>query len=240
MVFPATPYSAKGLMASALRGSDPVIFFEAQRIYDMPEIFHPEGVPAEYYTVPIGVPEVLKKGDDVTFLTFGSTLYRAWEAAQRLENEFGVSVELIDGQSLVPFDLEIVYESVRKTGKLILGSDACERGAYTHTIASQITQSGVRLSRCASVHYRGRELDRAAGGTRGRVLPKGLGLSRCVPYADQAVAGAYACVEPHDRRDAGPVQVRRAVDNDPRDGSGRGYLRKENTGSCSHRARAGG
>ena len=141
VVFPATPYSAKGLMASALSGSDPVVFFEAQRLYDQTEIFHPEGVPAEYYTTPIGVPEVLKQGSDLTILTFGSTLYRAWDAAQRLEAEFGVSVELIDGQSLVPFDLEPVCDSVRKTGKLIVGSDACERGAFTHTIASQVTQA---------------------------------------------------------------------------------------------------
>ncbi|MFA6245119.1 MAG: transketolase C-terminal domain-containing protein, partial [Candidatus Hydrogenedentales bacterium] len=141
VVFPATPYSAKGLMATALRGSDPVVFFESQRLYDATEIFHPQGVPAEYYTLPIGVPEVLKEGKDLTILTFGATLYRAYEAAQRMEKEFGLSVELIDGQSLVPFDLEILYRSVKKTGKLILGSDACERGSFLHTVASQITQA---------------------------------------------------------------------------------------------------
>ncbi|MCC6694545.1 MAG: dehydrogenase [Candidatus Hydrogenedentes bacterium] len=140
VVFPATPYSAKGLMATALSGSDPVVFFESQRIYDVTEQFHPQGVPAEYYRLPIGVPEVLKEGSDLTMLTFGATLYRAWEAAQRLEKEFGISVELIDGQTLVPFDYEILVESVKKTGKLILGSDACERGSYLHTIAGDIMQ----------------------------------------------------------------------------------------------------
>ncbi|MBN2308000.1 MAG: dehydrogenase [Candidatus Hydrogenedentes bacterium] len=140
VVFPATPHSAKGLMASALRGNDPVVFFEAQRLYDQTEIFHAEGVPAEYYTVPIGVPEVLEAGSDLTILTFGATLYRAKDAADRLKAEYGVSVELIDGRSLVPFDYEIVCDSVKKTGKLIVASDACERGAYTHTVASQVTQ----------------------------------------------------------------------------------------------------
>jgi 2-oxoisovalerate dehydrogenase E1 component len=140
VVFPATPYSAKGLMASALSGSDPVVFFESQRIYDITEQFHPDGVPSEYYRVPIGVPEVLKEGSDLTILTFGATLYRAAEAAKRFEEEFGISVELIDGQALVPFDYEILYNSVKKTGKLILGSDACERGSYLHTIAGEITQ----------------------------------------------------------------------------------------------------
>ncbi len=140
VIFPATPYSAKGLMATALRGSDPVVFFESQRIYDQTEVLHPQGVPAEYYTIPIGVPEVIKQGNDLTILTFGATLYRGWEAAQRLEKEFGVSVELIDGQSLVPFDYEILLESVKKTGKLLLSSDACERGSYLHTVAANVAQ----------------------------------------------------------------------------------------------------
>lgn len=140
VVFPATPYSAKGLMASALRGSDPVIFFEGQRIYDVTEIFNPDGVPAEYYTLPLGVPAVLKEGKDLTILTFGATLYRAWEAVQRFEHEFGMSVELIDGRCLVPFDYEPLVRSIKKTGKLILGSDACENGSFLHTVASKTAQ----------------------------------------------------------------------------------------------------
>jgi 2-oxoisovalerate dehydrogenase E1 component len=140
VVFPATPYSAKGLMASALRGNDPVIFFESQRLYNQVELFQEGGVPAEYYTLPIGEPALIKAGKDLTILTFGATLFRAVEAAERFEKEFGLSVEIIDGQSLVPFDHTLLAQSVKKTGKLILASDACERGSYLHTIASQITQ----------------------------------------------------------------------------------------------------
>ncbi|HOJ34332.1 MAG TPA: thiamine pyrophosphate-dependent enzyme [Candidatus Hydrogenedentes bacterium] len=140
VVFPATPYSAKGLMASALRGSDPVIFFESQRLYDVTEIFNPDGVPATYYTIPLGIPEIIKEGKDLTILTFGATLYRAWEAVQRFEKEFGISVELIDGRCLVPFDYEILIQSIKKTGKLILGSDACENGSFLHTVASKTAQ----------------------------------------------------------------------------------------------------
>ena len=140
VVFPATPHDAKGLMATALLGNDPVVFFESQKLYNQMEIFWPDGVPEGYYTIPIGEPVVLKEGRDVTFLTFGATLYVANEAAKRLESQYGVSVELIDGRSLVPFDLEILLNSVKKTGKLILASDACERGSYLHTIAGQITQ----------------------------------------------------------------------------------------------------
>jgi 2-oxoisovalerate dehydrogenase E1 component len=141
VVFPATPHDAKGMMATALSGSDPVVFFESQRLYSsQTEIFFPEGVPAEYYRTPIGTPNVVKQGKDLTILTFGATLYRAQEAAQRFEQEFGVSVELIDGRSLVPFDYEQVVASVKKTGKIILASDACERGSYMHTVASNLTQ----------------------------------------------------------------------------------------------------
>jgi 2-oxoisovalerate dehydrogenase E1 component len=140
VVFPATPYSAKGLMASALRGNDPVVFFESQRLYNQVEIFEPGGVPEDYYTLPLGQPALIREGRDLTLLTFGATLYRAVEAADRFEQEFGISVEVIDGRTLVPFDHTLLAASVKKTGKLILASDACERGSYLHTIAGQITQ----------------------------------------------------------------------------------------------------
>lgn len=140
IIFPATPYSAKGLMASALSGSDPVICFESQRLYNQVEIFHKQGVPVEYYRIPIGEPEIIKSGNDLTIMTFGATLYRAWEAVKIFEKEYGISVELIDGQTLVPINYEPIVESVKKTGCLILASDACERGNYLHTIASHISQ----------------------------------------------------------------------------------------------------
>jgi 2-oxoisovalerate dehydrogenase E1 component len=141
VVFPATPYDAKGLMYSALLGTDPVVFFESQRVYDQPELFRgAEGVPAGRYLVPIGVPEVKKPGTDLTILTVGATLYRALDAAQILEEQYGVSCEVIDARSLVPFDYAPVLESVRKTGKILLASDACERGSILHTFASRIAQ----------------------------------------------------------------------------------------------------
>jgi 2-oxoisovalerate dehydrogenase E1 component len=139
VVFPATPYDAKGLMAAALSGNDPVVFFESQRIYHVTEVFHPE-VPADYYTIPIGLPEVKRPGRDLTILSIGSTLYRALEAADRLHKEFGLSAELIDARSLVPFDYAPVLESVRKTGRILLTSDACERGSFLHTLAANIQE----------------------------------------------------------------------------------------------------
>jgi len=140
VVFPATPYDAKGLMFSALVGTDPVIFFESQRIYDQPELFREGGVPEGYYEVPIGEPDVKKTGSDLTFLTVGATLYRVLDAVKELEGKYGVSCEVIDARSLVPFDYAKVLESVRKTRKIVLASDACERGSVLQTMAAKIAQ----------------------------------------------------------------------------------------------------
>jgi 2-oxoisovalerate dehydrogenase E1 component len=140
VVFPATPYDAKGLMYSALRGTDPVIFFESQRLYGYPEEFVPGGVPNEFYEVPFGEPAVRKEGTDLTILTVGATLYRAIEAAGELEAKYHVNCEIIDARSIVPFHYEKVLESVRKTGKILLTSDACERGSCLQTMAAKITQ----------------------------------------------------------------------------------------------------
>jgi 2-oxoisovalerate dehydrogenase E1 component len=140
IAFPATPYDAKGLMNSALVGTDPVIFFESQRIYDIPEEFHPGGVPADYYEIPFGEPDVKKAGKDLTILTIGATLYRALEAAKTLEEKFGMSVEVIDARSVVPFNYAKVVESVKKTRRILLASDACERGSFLHTMANKISQ----------------------------------------------------------------------------------------------------
>lgn len=139
VVFPASPYDAKGLMNAALTGTDPVVFFESQRLYNMPERFRGlEGIPPTSYSVPIGEPEVKKTGSDITILTVGATLYRALEAAKILQDNWNLSAEIIDARSLVPFNYEPVIESVKKTGRIVLASDACERGSFLHTMASHI------------------------------------------------------------------------------------------------------
>lgn len=140
VVFPATPYDAKGLMNTALAGSDPVIFVESQRIYDTGEKFHEGGVPSEYYEIPIGEPDIKRVGSDLTILSIGATLYRADEAVSELKEKYGISAELIDARSVVPFNYEKVIESVKKTGKIILVSDAVERGNILQTMASKINE----------------------------------------------------------------------------------------------------
>ena len=139
-VFPVTPYDAKGLMNAALAGTDPVIFFESQRVYDVGEQFHEGGVPEGYYEVDIGEPDIKKQGNDITILTVGSTLYTALKAAKELEEKYNISAEVIDARSIVPFNYEKVIESVKKTGKILLASDAVDRGSVLKTMAANISE----------------------------------------------------------------------------------------------------
>jgi 2-oxoisovalerate dehydrogenase E1 component len=138
VVFPATPYDAKGLLNAALQGTDPVIIFESQRIYDKAELFHREGVPEGYYEIEIGEPDIKRAGKDMTVLTIGATLYTAIDAAVELEKGFGMSVEVIDARSIVPFNYAPVIESVKKTGRILIAGDACQRGSVMNEMAQNI------------------------------------------------------------------------------------------------------
>jgi 2-oxoisovalerate dehydrogenase E1 component len=140
VVFPATPYDAKGLMHAALRGTDPVVFFESQRSYDVGELFHKGGVPEGFYEVPIGVPDVKRVGKDVTIITIGHTLYTAIKAANALKEKYGMEAELVDLRTLNPLDYTVILESVKKTGRVILASDACQRGSYLNDVAQTIAE----------------------------------------------------------------------------------------------------
>ncbi len=139
-MFPATPYDAKGMLNLALRGSDPVVFFESQKLYGIGEQFEEAGVPEEYYEVPEGEPVVRRNGTDLTIVTIGATLYTALEAADLLEEQYNLSAEVIDLRFINPLNMEPLVDSVRKTGKLVLTSDACERGSFLHTVAANVTQ----------------------------------------------------------------------------------------------------
>ena len=138
--FPATPYEAKGLMESALKGTDPVVFFESQRIYDVGEQFHEGGVPAERYEIEFGDTNKVRDGKDVTILTIGAALYRAVDAAKTLSEKYGMEADIINIHSLVPLDYTKIIESVKKTGRVILVSDACARGSFLNDVAKNITE----------------------------------------------------------------------------------------------------
>ncbi len=140
VMFPATPYDAKGMMNLALRGTDPVVFFESQRLYDIGEMFVKGGIPEGYYEIPEGEPVIRREGSDITIITIGATLYRAMEAADILEEKYGVSAEVIDLRFINPLNYDLLIESVKKTGKVVLSSDACERGSFLNTVAANLSQ----------------------------------------------------------------------------------------------------
>jgi 2-oxoisovalerate dehydrogenase E1 component len=140
VVYPVTPYDAKGMMNSALAGTDPVVFFESQKIYDMGEMFAEDGVPEGYYEIELGEPSIKRAGRDLTIVTLGPSLYTAAAAAHELHARFGVSAEVIDLRAATPLNYEPLARSVEKTGKVLLVSEAVERGSVMHTVAANLTQ----------------------------------------------------------------------------------------------------
>ncbi len=139
-VYPVTPYDAKGMMNSALAGTDPVIFFESQKIYDYGERFQSDGVPEGYYEIDLSEPSVKRQGTDLTIITLGPALYPAIEVAGELQEKYGISAEVIDLRAVNPLNYDILLESVKKTGRVLLNSDAVERGTVMHNVAANITQ----------------------------------------------------------------------------------------------------
>jgi 2-oxoisovalerate dehydrogenase E1 component len=140
VVYPVTPYDAKGMMNAALAGTDPVVFFESQKVYDFGEMFAEQGVPEGYYEIELGEPSVKRRGKDLTIITLGPALYTAIAAAEQLQSQFGLSAEVIDLRAANPLNYEPLAESVRKTGKVLLVSDAVERGSVMQTVAAALTQ----------------------------------------------------------------------------------------------------
>jgi 2-oxoisovalerate dehydrogenase E1 component len=140
VVYPVTPYDAKGMMNSALVGTDPVVFLESQKLYDVGEQFEPGGVPEGYYEIELSEPSVKRPGSELTIVTLGPALYTAIKAADQLSAGFGVSAEVIDLRSAVPIDYEPLVESVRKTAKVVLVSEEVERGSVMQTVAANLTQ----------------------------------------------------------------------------------------------------
>lgn len=139
VVYPVTPYDTKGLLNAALAGTDPVIFLESQTLYGDGEMFHEGGVPEGYYEIEIGQPDVKKPGKDLTIITLGPALHKAIAAAKTLA-EYGVDAEVIDLRCVNPLNYDILVESVKKTGKVLLASEAVERGNVLHNIAANLTQ----------------------------------------------------------------------------------------------------
>jgi len=132
VVMPSSPYDAKGLLLSAIRDPDPVMFFEPKRIY---RAFREE-VPEDDYTVPIGKAKVIEEGEDVTVVSWGAPVIQCIKAMDEVES----SVELIDLRTIYPWDIETVVESVSKTGRCVVVHEAARTAGYGAEIATTIQE----------------------------------------------------------------------------------------------------
>ncbi|MBT7066852.1 MAG: dehydrogenase, partial [Verrucomicrobia bacterium] len=137
--YPATPHDAKGMLNLALAGTDPVVFFESQKTYGVGEMFEEAGVPEGYYETEEGEPAVRTQGKDLTLVTVGPVLYSGLKVVEEMKAKYGMEVELIDLRFVNPLNYDKIVASVKKTGRLVMASDAVERGSMLHTIASNIT-----------------------------------------------------------------------------------------------------
>jgi pyruvate dehydrogenase E1 component beta subunit len=136
VVMPSSPYNAKGLMISAIRDPDPVIFFEPKKVYRAIK----EEVPEKEYTIPIGKANVIQEGSDVTLISYGAWVKTAKEAVQHMSD---VSVELIDLLSLSPLDTETIINSVRKTGKCVIVQEAQRTLSLSSEIVARINDKAL-------------------------------------------------------------------------------------------------
>jgi 2-oxoisovalerate dehydrogenase E1 component beta subunit len=147
---PSTPTDTKGLLLSAMRSQDPVIFLEPKRIYRTVR----EEVPTEEYLVPIGKAKVVQEGTDVTLVSWGAMVQTCREAATMAAQE-NQSVELIDLRSLLPFDIDTVIGSVRKTGRLVVAHEATKIAGFGAEIAAQVSERAIDSLRAPIVRVAG-------------------------------------------------------------------------------------
>ena len=131
---PATPYDAKGLLKSAIRDNNPVMFIEHKGLYQT------KGpVPEEEYLIPLGKAEIKRFGRDVTIITYSKTVLTALQAAEQLA-DMNIDAEVLDLRSLVPLDFDTITESVKKTGRVIVSHEACRRNGYGAETAAEISE----------------------------------------------------------------------------------------------------
>ncbi len=139
VVCPSTPFDAKGLLKTALRDRNPVLFYEIKQLYRLPQI--KEELPTEDYTVPFGQAAIRREGKDVTLVTYGQNVYHCLDAADQLEGE-GIDAEVIDLRSLVPLDETAILNSIAKTNRLVVVNEAPMTCGFAGEIVARISDIG--------------------------------------------------------------------------------------------------
>jgi 2-oxoisovalerate dehydrogenase E1 component len=135
VIAPSTPYDAKGLIVSAIRDDNPVIFLEHKMLY--PGATGP--VPEELYAIPIGKADIKREGTDVTIVATQMMVHKALSAAQILERD-GISIEIVDPRTIRPLDEETILTSVRKTGRLLVTHEACKTGGFGAEVSAIVME----------------------------------------------------------------------------------------------------
>ncbi|MCM3600355.1 alpha-ketoacid dehydrogenase subunit beta [Robertmurraya korlensis] len=138
VVIPSTPYDAKGLLLSAIRDNDPVIFLEHMKLY---RSFRQE-VPEEEYTIPLGKADVKREGKDLSIITYGAMVHESLKAAEELEKE-GFSVEVVDLRTLAPLDIDAIVTSVEKTGRAIVVQEAQKQAGIAAQVVAEINDRAI-------------------------------------------------------------------------------------------------
>lgn len=205
VIYPVTPYDAKGLMTSALRENNPVICFENRKIHDVGEYFIKTGVPQEIYSLPIGDPSLKREGKDLTIVTIGAALYRATEAARILDETYGVQAEIIDVSSIVPLHYAPILRSVEKTGKVIIVGEGTERGSVMRDIASGIAEFAFDHLDAPPIALGARNWIRPASVYKGYYYPTAAAIldvihQRILPLKDYTPSVQYVSAEEKQRR----------------------------------------
>lgn len=137
IAMPSTPYDAKGLLKTAIRDDNPVMFFEHKLLYSVKG-----SVPEEEYTVPFGVADVKREGEDVTIVATLYMIHKSLVAAEELSKQ-GISVEVVDPRTLVPLDKEAIVNSVKKTGRIVIVTEDCKTGGVSAEIAALVAEEAI-------------------------------------------------------------------------------------------------
>lgn len=138
VVIPSTPYDAKGLLISAIRDNDPVIYLEHMKLY---RSFRQE-VPEEEYTIPLGKADIKREGKDLSIITYGAMVHESLKAAEELEKE-GFSAEVIDLRTVSPIDIETIIASVEKTGRAIVVQEAQKQAGIAANVVAEINDRAI-------------------------------------------------------------------------------------------------
>ena len=174
VVMPATPRDAKGLLKSAIRDDDPVIFIEHKQLY-----MTDGDVPEEDYVIPLGEAEVKRPGSDLTLVAWSHMTLKSLQAAEELAAE-GIDAEVIDLRTLSPMDIGCVLDSVRRTGRLVIAQEAVKRGGVGSDIAAMVAEQAFDSLRAPIVRVAGKNT----------VIPFNLALEKAaVPQVADIVAG---------------------------------------------------